>query len=101
MPVKLHLHSMAVDEIGVVDAEPNMLISEVKRRVRQCVAVRPGESVSVILSDRLLGSQMDALSVAELGVTDGSTLTVVTSALTASTDNTAKLWDVATGACTQ
>ena len=103
--MKIFLQRPSGEDAVEIEVDAHSSMSDLERAIQDLDVSSENAFVSLLLGERILKDTAAQRSLADHGVTDGCALTLTRHAipeiLAASTGNTAKLWDSASGECTQ
>ena len=102
--MKVALRSISGDERPSIEVLHNAKLSDLLMAVCDAGAC-PSGSCRMLFGQELLPAHANDALLSDYGIEDGANLTIIDKRipkiLTASDDNTAKIWDSATGECKQ
>ena len=88
-----------------IDVDLQATLSELRTLIRVSADIDANTSLVLVLQETLLEEGMNATTLEDCGIEDGTTLSMLKQpklfVLTASQDKTAKIWDASTGDCKQ
>ena len=103
--MKVFLQKPSGEDPVELEIDAHSSIADLERAIQDCDPQLENAFVAVVLGERILRDTAVRKSLADHGVTDGCSLTLIRHAipttLTASLDKTAKIWNSTTGECTQ
>jgi len=103
--IKVRLQKLAGQKRSSVEVDPRATLGDLRQAICDSNPLSSLFSWSVVVGQRMLPQNLDTMSLADLGIDDGATLSLIKQKVvfvaTASRDETAKIWDTSTGECTQ